>query len=172
MPATALAPGPTSGQSDRVVNRSLGVALIAALASAVGCASKSSPESSTGDPAASVPVPADRSLEVSYNGDLIELSFARLGQPFRAMHAQVLTWSDDAWRYYGTLSTANANAVGALTTEAADAVPLLDGTNFGPQRDGYRAPGLPSGRYLICTTTVEFVEPASSSEVCGELDIT
>lgn len=152
-------------------NRWLGVALIAGVLSAAGCTSNPSPQSSTGDPALSVPVPEDRSLDVSYTGDLIELSFARLDQPFREMHAQILSWSGGAWRYYGTLRTANGNTVGALTTEAADVVDLLAGTNNGPRPDGYQAPELPPGRYLICTRILEFVEPATSSEVCGELVI-
>jgi hypothetical protein len=93
------------------------------------------------------------------------LSFARLGHPFRSMYARVLTWSDDAWRYYGMLVTGE-EPVGMLTSAAEDQVELLAGVNNAPAPDRYLADGLPAGRYLICTT---LAEENNRGEVCGEL---
>lgn len=146
-----------------------GLVLIAITLWSAACSSDGSAESSAGTGSSVAPT-VDRSLDVSYIGGVVELSFARVGDPFRAMHAQVLRWSDDGWSYFGTLRTTNANTVGTLTTEAEAEVELLDGTNNGPQADEYRAPQLPSGRYLICTSVLEF-EPAEGRQVCGELDV-
>ncbi len=144
--------------------------VLSALVVPAGC-SDDSQQSSTSEGVASGVVSSDRSLDVSYSDDLIELSFARLDQPFRAMHALVLMWTSGTWTYYGTLHTSNANTVGLLTTEPADALELLDGTNGGRGKDRYRAPRLPAGRYLVCATIIGLPEPATVRDVCGELRV-
>jgi hypothetical protein len=151
-----------------VTNHRLLPLLVAASAWSVGsCTSEASIASTSGNPGPSVVAASDdRSVDVSYSEGMIELSFARLGQPFRGMHAKVLTWNDGVWRYYGILRTGDANTIGTLTTAAADQVEVLEGANTAPAPDRYRAPGLPAGRYLVCT---DLVEPDNRSEVCGEL---
>jgi hypothetical protein len=113
-------------------------------------------------------VPGDRSLDVSYDGGTIELSFARLGDPLRAMYARVLTWSDETWTYYGLLTTEQANTVGVLTTAPEEQVEILDGVNTAPGSDRYVADDLPAGRYLICTT---LAEDDDHGHVCGEVAV-
>ena len=139
--------------------------LVAAIAIALcGCSSDAPSTSHVADSAPVEVVPDNRMLDASYTDELIQLSFARLDQPFRSMWAKLLVWSDDAWTYYGTLHTANANTEGTLTTERQDRVEILDGVNTAPVPDRYRAPGLPSGRYLVCATLVL----SDHREVCGE----
>jgi hypothetical protein len=124
--------------------------------------------SATSAPVSSIDVPSDRSIDVSYSAGTIELSFARLGQPFRAMYARVLTWSNGAWRFFGYLRTDDANTVGNLVIAAENSVELLAGTNTDPAPDRYQAAELPTGRYLICTT---LAEADNHNEVCGELAV-
>ncbi len=143
----------------------LHVPLLGAIAlSLLGCADDAPPSSTAGEPTTSVAATGERSLDVTYDDGVIELSFARLGHPFRAMYASVLTWSEGRWRRYGTLSTENANTIGALTT-GEDPVEVLDGVNTARAPDRYRAPELPPGRYLICTTLPDV---DLHQEFCGE----
>ena len=163
-----LASGFRSGQSARVMNHRHGLLLVVSALSIGACTSDALTSSTTGAPASSVAVSADRSLDVSYSAGVIELSFARLGQPFRAMYARVVTWSGGAWRYFGYLTTGMANTGGTLTTAPEVEIELLAGLNTDPAPDRYRAPELPPGRYLICTTLVGAGKPG---EVCGELAV-
>jgi len=132
------------------------------------CASEATTTSVTNESSDSVVVPDDRSLDVSYFEGTIELSFVRLGQPFRSMSARVMSWSNGAWRYFGVLRMADANSVGELTTAPQDQVEILDGVTTQSAPDRYLASDLPLGRYLICTS---LVGTAESREVCGELTV-
>ena len=149
-----------------VPNHRLRLLVVGSALWAGACTNDGSTISSTDAPASSVAVSEDRSLDVSYADGMIEVSFVRLGHPSRAMHARVVTWSDGAWRYFGTLRAENANTVGTLSTDAEDRVEVLDGVNTAPAPDRYRVGGLPAGRYLICALLIDSDNPA---EVCGEL---
>ncbi len=149
-----------------MMNHRHGLLLVLSTLSIGACTSEGTATSTTAAPAPSVAVSADRSLDVSYSQGMVELSFARLGNPFRSMYTRMLSWDDRGWRYYGMLRTGEADTVGTLTTEAADQVVVLDGANTARAPDRYRAPALPAGRYLVCT---ELVEPDNHREVCGEL---
>ena len=147
-------------------NHRLGLLLVGSVLWAGGCTNDGSTISTTDAPASSVAVSEDRTLDVSYADGMIEVSFARLGHPSRAMHARVVAWSDGAWRYFGTLRTENANTVGTLSTDAEDQVEVLDGVNTALAPDQYRTDGLSAGRYLICAV---LVDSDNRTEVCGEL---
>jgi len=157
------------GQSERVWHLQRLRFLAGVIVMSLGaCASEATTTSATNAPSDSVAVPDDRSLDVSYFGGTIELSFALLGQPFRAMSARVMTWSNGAWRYFGILRSADANTVGELTKLPQDQVEILDGVNTQPAPDRYDVSDLPLGRYLICTSLVGTGE---NREVCGELTV-
>ena len=83
------------------------------------------------------------------------------------MYAWVATWSNGAWQLFGHLATGNANTVGILVP-VGDPGEGLAGANTQSAPDRYRAPELPTGRYLICTT---LAEPDNQNEVCGELSV-
>lgn len=136
------------------------------LAMSSGCSSGATTVRTTPAPESTVPAPEDRSLDVSYSAGIIELSFARLGQPFRSMYARVFVENNGAWLYFGLLGTAEADTPGELVTGDPNEIEVLDGVNTQPSADRYLAPSLNAGRYLICTA---LAETNNHRDVCGEL---
>jgi hypothetical protein len=152
-----------------VVNRWLWVPVVMlGCVSIAGCTSDATTTRTTTATAPTVLVPDDRSLDVTYSSGSIELSFARLGHPFRSMYAKVSRWDNGAWRHFAVLRTAEADTPGELITGDPNEIEVLDGVNTQSAADRYSAAALGAGRYLVCST---LAEADDHRDVCGELDV-